>query len=90
MSKKHYQMYINRLREQVRALLGGRCSRCGNDDHRVLQIDHINGDGGEERRITRNIRERLLSVLEKKGKGYQLLCANCHSIVEWERRNFGK
>ncbi len=63
--------------------LGGKCSRCGLADWRVLQLDHVTGNGREERNArgaswkttsayTRHILENLDS--------YQLLCANCHVI----------
>ena len=32
------------LRLQAFQALGGRCARCGFDDVRALQIDHVNGD----------------------------------------------
>ena len=33
----------------VLSKLGGKCCRCGFDDPRALQIDHVNGDGYKER-----------------------------------------
>lgn len=79
--------YMERLRERAHAIFGAVCSTCGNDDHRVLEIHHANGDGAEERKTAKNMRQRLMAVIDKQGYGYQLLCANCHRIKEWENRH---
>jgi len=42
---------VRNMRDEAIRILGGKCSRCGFDDFRALQIDHINGDGAEERRV---------------------------------------
>ena len=81
------RQYMDRIRDEVRQLLGGACARCGNDDHRVLQVDHVDGGGNEERRAARSFRKRMLVVIEKSGTGYQLFFANCHMIKQWEQRN---
>jgi hypothetical protein len=74
------------LRLQAIAELGGHCIECGNDDPRVLHIDHVNGDGkildGRNRAgITAGRIRRFPGV-------YQLLCANCHSIKTFESKDF--
>lgn len=79
--RKHNRSY-HTLRLGALEALGGKCAHCGIDDFRVLQIDHINGNGKEDRkkyggRVTgmyRNIIE--LGSQET----YQTLCANCHAI----------
>lgn len=74
-----------RNRMEVLNALGGKCNRCGIDDWRVLQIDHVNGGGTQERKqvtsIDRYYKDMLLSP-EK----YQALCANCHQIKRYEER----
>lgn len=82
----------NLSKQQIRRrlaidMLGGQCCRCGFDDHRALQIDHVNGGGDEERRTIgpRGIVARVL-----RGEGdYQLLCANCNWIKRWELSEHG-
>jgi hypothetical protein len=69
--------------------LGGKCKRCGIDDWRVLQIDHVNGGGKKEiqsyhknydwRTYYRNV------IADNSGK-YQVLCANCNWIKRWENK----
>lgn len=64
-----------RLRNAVFALLGESCSRCGFEDRRALQIDHINGDGRKER-SENNTLKLLTKILAMKNpeEEYQTLC----------------
>ena len=66
--------------------LGGKCIKCGNNDYRVLQIDHINSDGYKERKTTghNNSYYVVKAILNGEKKKYQLLCANCNWIKRWE------
>ncbi|MCI0349123.1 MAG: hypothetical protein L0Z53_06820 [Acidobacteriales bacterium] len=64
---------------------GGRCERCGNNDMRVLQLDHVNNDGRLERRHTHLVRVFKRAMLE--AERYKLLCANCHVVRHWEDKN---
>ena len=63
----------------------GRCARCGQDDIRVLELDHINGNGNADR-IARAGGCRggapFYRALKAAGwpTGFQVLCANCHRI----------
>ena len=70
-----------RLRRQINDKLGGRCARCQNDDERVLQIDHVHGNGQKELRQGRGggLAYYYRVVRDRTGK-YQLLCANCNVI----------
>ena len=67
--------------------LGGKCSHCDFNDSRALQIDHVNGNGADDRRefgeamYTKNFLKR---VLASPGK-YQVLCANCNWIKRAEQ-----
>ena len=73
------------VKRQAVKMLGNKCSQCGFDDLRALEIDHINGGGNEHRR-KRGAWGVYYDVLHSEGKGYRLLCANCHSIETSERR----
>ncbi len=77
--------------------LGGKCNRCGEPDCRVLQVDHVNGDGAIERGKYNNsythdlsnslrYREWFFSHLDR----YQLLCANCHVLKSLENDELGR
>jgi hypothetical protein len=73
--------------------MGGKCLRCGFDDPRALQIDHVNGDGWTERQGESNGRtyrehdtkayyDKVLADPDR----YQLLCSNCNQIKRWEEK----
>ena len=72
--KKKYKM----LKEEFFKIYGKTCSCCGEDNILFLTLDHINGDGGKERKIydTRAIYKN--AVKEKDRTKYQTLCFNCN------------
>lgn len=66
-----------------------RCVKCGFDDFRALQIDHINGGGIREREgISEKAYYRYIFSLptNEAKKKYQILCANCNWIKRHENR----
>lgn len=77
------------LRSEVYLLLGGVCNKCGFNDSRAFQIDHINGGGCTELRSSifgnkiTYYRHVIKSVKANENK-YQLLCANCNWIKRHE------
>lgn len=79
-----------KLRKRVLTFLGDKCIKCGITDFRVLQIDHINGNGYQEQKVNNwgghNTHRYYYHILEVKGKGYQLLCANCNWVKRYERK----
>lgn len=73
------------LRKEVLEKLGNKCLKCGySEDWRALQVDHINGGGGEERRKINTI-NLYKKVLKEGSLYYQLLCANCNWIKKYEQ-----
>jgi hypothetical protein len=76
-----------RERLELLELLGRKCVRCGYDaDWRALQVDHINGGGTRLRRSVASLPEYYRALREGRGGDVQVLCANCHAIVGYERR----
>lgn len=72
------------LRLEILYNLGAFCRCCGyNNDIRALQIDHVEGGGGEEKAIKSRHRY-YLDILNDLGGGYQILCANCHMLKHRE------
>ena len=67
------------LRRQVLELLGDKCAACGFSDIRALEIDHIDG-GGYRAKLHVSVLRRYKNILEARGEGRQLLCANCNQI----------
>lgn len=75
-----------RRRAKVVAALGGKCVECGYDkDIRALQLDHVNGGGGLERRsgLSNILVERAILRGERLNE-IQLLCANCNLIKSFD------
>ena len=74
------------LKGKVDALLGVICKKCGFDDIRALNIDHVFNDGAIERRTRNNgIREggsrhSLYREVIRSHERYQRLCCNCDRI----------
>jgi 5-methylcytosine-specific restriction endonuclease McrA len=62
--------------------LGGKCVRCGNDDYRVLEFDHIEELRGKPRVPIRTL------IRRGEVENLQILCANCHSIKTWYESNY--
>ena len=78
-----------RLRRRMLDALGGKCLRCGFDDWRALQIDHVNGDGRSDRDRVGN-RNRYFKAVVSSPDRYQLLCANCNWIKRYEQQEHGQ
>jgi 5-methylcytosine-specific restriction endonuclease McrA len=71
-------------RHAVLAAMGGECVRCGFDDWRALQIDHVNSGGTAEHQALGNGTTRFYAKVLANPDDYQLLCANCNTIKKWE------
>lgn len=69
-----------KLRMKIIVLLGGKCIQCGESDVRCLQIDHINGGGGKERKSLSvwKYYQKVLESVKMNKREYQCLCANCN------------
>jgi hypothetical protein len=71
--------YSIKRKLKILELLGGKCSNCGISDPDVLELDHINNDGAENRKlgIDKSIYLKIASG-KRTIEGLQLLCANCN------------
>lgn len=76
---------IAELKKDVISHYGGECSCCGEKQIEFLSIDHINGDGAEERRRLFGDRTyggwSIYRLIQKNGypaERYQVLCMNCN------------
>lgn len=81
--------YLRKLRQSVLEALGGKCQKCGFEDKRALQIDHINGGGSKERKekgFGGNFHKHVLKSFMANEQKYQLLCANCNWIKRFENK----
>lgn len=77
-------------RQAVLAKYGRKCKRCGFSDWRALQVDHIHGKGTADLRRFNNSHYAFYNfLLEKKRKGYRILCANCNWIMKYRKKQHG-
>lgn len=80
-----------RRREKARAdvlkILGSKCVGCGFDDPRALHVDHVHDDGKVERVLFKKDFVKLRRHIAKNHKSgrWQILCANCNTIKQWDR-----
>lgn len=95
--KKWYQKNLEKNREQRRnannrarliviEFLGNKCKKCGFDDWRALQVDHVNGGGTRERINMSHTSWSLLKRIKANPFKFQLLCANCNWIKRYEEK----
>lgn len=84
-SEKGKQTFKERsttLRLKVLAKYGGVCTHCGEDQEAVLEIDHVNGDGAQEREKIRGISWWGMLAREPIRKDLQVLCSGCNKAKE--------
>lgn len=95
--KRSKDKYFARLKEKAFKVLGGKCSNpnClvpgGCIDVRCLQIDHIRGDGVEDRAKGNKGLTLFLKIIKnpiKVKEEYQILCANCNWIKRVENLEY--
>jgi len=69
-------------RQEVIKKLGGVCVLCNDNRYEVLSIDHINGNGQEDRKSHKSWKKYLDSIIDMKEKEmhekYRCLCYNCN------------
>ena len=85
-NKKKKREYYVKTRKKVIEILGGKCARCGIDDWRVLQINHLNGGGTKEFRNGHP--EKIYRAIingDRATDDLELRCANCNILYEYER-----
>jgi hypothetical protein len=72
---------------EIFRLLGNKCSKCGKENWKVLQIDHINGGGARHKReIDCNFYKWLKE--NEYPSGFQTLCCNCNAIKVIENKEY--
>jgi len=78
---------VNPKREQLISEIGGyACAKCGFDDPRALQIDHVFGNAGEMPLGKYGILDYYLENPDIASEELQILCANCNWIKRAEEQ----
>jgi hypothetical protein len=69
-----------KLRAEVLAAYGGKCTCCGESHPNFLAIDHVNGGGNRHRKEIGGGGHVMWRWLRKSGypEGFQILCHNCN------------
>ena len=83
---EYYKIRYRKAKDRLFDILGGKvCIKCGINDERCLQFDHINGGGQKELKenSATNLLFKYLKDPEIKNK-LQVLCANCNWIKRYE------
>lgn len=70
---------IRNHRESTVRGYGGRCVCCGDNDPNVLELDHVNSDGGEQRKSLTPQGIYRWAIKNGFPPTLQLLCASCHT-----------
>lgn len=79
----------NKARKAIRDFFGGKCARCGFNDYRALDVDHINGNANKEGRVAVETLWPWVEAHPQEARlKYQLLCANCNRIKMHERKEW--
>jgi len=77
--------YRQATRQRLFSMYGNKCAICGFSDTRALTLDHIHGDGNEERRQVGETGVYRLALQEHAPSRYRILCMNCQFIEHKER-----
>lgn len=74
--------YYRRLRLNLHSIYGNICSFCSENRLDVLDLDHVTGGGGRERKLKEPPTTRLLRfIAEADLTKYRILCRNCNWIA---------
>ncbi len=89
--REQARRYRAKVRGEVIAAYGGRCTCCGEDTPEFLTIDHIYNDGAAHRKTIGNGKtsqgsSEMYPWLKRNGfpkDRFQLLCMNCNCAKAW-------
>jgi len=77
-------------KNEIIKYLGGKCSKCGTKDIRVLEINHKDRSKKKRPPKLHYTMGNRLREWSKNIDNLELLCANCHRIHTWEQMGYGK
>ena len=80
-----YMKYRHMTRKRAIDMLGGKCVQCGEIDTRILQFNHLKGDGADDRRRYKPM-QFVHAILNGKRttEDLDIRCANCQLLYEFE------
>ena len=76
-----------KLHRAYTKILGGKCIKCGETNWRVLQVNHLYGNGAKEYAEYRSPDSFYRAIIHgiRPTHGIDLRCANCQRLYEYER-----
>ena len=82
---------MNPKRLEIIEILGGHiCKHCGIEDPRVLEIDHVFGNGKEMPLSDKDIMDIYIDNPHLCKTELQILCRNCHRIKSLTHGDLGR
>jgi len=84
--KSAFKRYM-KARMAIIDALGGKCIKCEFNDFRALEVHHKLSDGGKERKIYGVNNYRYYQGLLTHLGDLELLCSNCHAILNWYKKH---
>lgn len=77
--KERARRIVRGYLEKVASAYGGHCARCGEDNLLFLTVDHVEGGGGNDRRLGRAGSSMYQWLIGNDyPPGFQVLCWNCN------------
>lgn len=77
---KRMANWRERLRTAVLDKMGGKCTCCGESCYSMLEIDHVNNDGTEHRKLRANNYGLYRDIINDECRyAVRLLCRNCNT-----------
>jgi len=88
--EKYYQEYYQKIRLETLAKVDPalKCTMCGCDDRRFLEVNHIKGGGSKEHSKNSKEGNNMILLIHKGKRGLEdlnLLCRACNSLDHLER-----
>ncbi len=68
-------------RDRIHQMYGDSCSLCGFANRLALTLDHILGNGAEERRLLGERGVYRRAIAEHRPSEYRILCMNCQFVT---------
>ena len=75
--KEQKRKYWRRVRGELISHYGGKCICCGETEPKFLALDHIDGNGGIERKNI-GYNKLICRIRKNPPKNIQILCHNCN------------
>lgn len=87
--KTHTKKRFWKQKTDILNKLGGKCIVCGENDFRLLDIDHIDKHKKKMFKNHQYTNTRRLKEWKENMDNLRLLCVKCHRLRTWEQQGYG-